>query len=169
MAHIKSIRFCKIDFSWFLVSFLSQFYITHCVLFSKTLQFSFFFPQTVKQRSQKGEGQIPATQFLHTYLTYIRLTKTIERNLLLAESLKANLPSNNVGGGASSGATGSSSSSNNKKVTKPQDLIRIYDIILQVSRFSLSPWPIGQNEWGIFKPIRGIVIDWLCKFWEELI
>lgn len=45
----------------------------------------------------------------------------------MAEALKANLPNTDVVTGAQAASSG-----NNKKVTKPQDLIRIYDIILQV-------------------------------------
>ncbi|XP_022089362.1 signal recognition particle subunit SRP68-like [Acanthaster planci] len=81
----------------------------------------------VKQRAHKSDGPIPSSQYLYTYLMYIRLTKTIERNMLMVETLKENLPE---AGMAVAGPT-TQGSTNNKKVTKPQDLIRIYDTILQ--------------------------------------
>ena len=56
--------------------------------------------------------------YLHTYLTYLRQTKTAERNLLMVESLKA--------------AMGRGRAEEGKKLTKPQDLARLYDIIIQV-------------------------------------
>ncbi|XP_054712850.1 signal recognition particle subunit SRP68-like [Uloborus diversus] len=57
--------------------------------------------------------------FLQSYLTYIRLSKTIERNLLFIESLKQNM-----------GST-SETAIEGKRVTKPQDLVRPYEIIIQ--------------------------------------
>ncbi|XP_071796906.1 signal recognition particle subunit SRP68-like [Asterias amurensis] len=81
---------------------------------------------TVKQRAQKSDGPIPSSQYLYTYLMYIRLTKTIERNILIAETLKENLPETGLTVPATTpGGT------NNKKTNKPQDLIRIYDSIIQ--------------------------------------
>jgi len=67
-------------------------------------------------------------QFLHVYITFIRLSKTVERNLLMAESMKNSLPTslqNSVGDIPAETGSG-------KKVAKPEDLVRIYDIILQV-------------------------------------
>lgn len=80
-----------------------------------------------KTRSQKTEAQIGNMQFLHVYITFIRLSKTVERNLLMAESMKISLPTNlqnsveDVPAEIGSG----------KKIAKPEDLVRIYDIILQ--------------------------------------
>ncbi|XP_014789465.1 signal recognition particle subunit SRP68 [Octopus bimaculoides] len=68
-------------------------------------------------RGQTIEVRISNQHYLHSYLTYIRLTKTIERNLLLIENLKQYLPNKTIPDG--------------KKVTKPQDLVRLYDIIIQ--------------------------------------
>ncbi|XP_071479456.1 signal recognition particle subunit SRP68-like [Diadema antillarum] len=76
---------------------------------------------TAKPKGQRQDGPVSGVQYLHTYLTYIRLTKTIERNILLAESLKANLQPRDETEQENSG----------QKRTKPQDLIRLYDIILQ--------------------------------------
>ncbi|XP_069123968.1 signal recognition particle subunit SRP68-like [Argopecten irradians] len=68
-------------------------------------------------RGQSFEGKISNQHYLHTYLTYTRLTKTVERNLLLIESLKNYLPGKQVQEG--------------RKITKPQDLVRLYDIMIQ--------------------------------------
>lgn len=79
-----------------------------------------------KTRSQKTETQIGNMQFLHVYITFIRLSKTIERNLLMAESMKSNLPS------ALQNTVEEVTTESGKKISKPEDLVRIYDIILQV-------------------------------------
>lgn len=68
-------------------------------------------------RGQPVEGKISNKHYLHSYLTYIKLTKTIERNLLLIENLKLYLPGGHVEEG--------------RKITKPQDLVRLYDIVIQ--------------------------------------
>ncbi|UYV73507.1 SRP68 [Cordylochernes scorpioides] len=60
------------------------------------------------------EGPLSSLAFLHNYITYIKYTKTIDRYLLLIEVLKQN-----------------TSISANKKPTKPQDLIRPYEIVIQ--------------------------------------
>ncbi|XP_038068371.1 signal recognition particle subunit SRP68-like [Patiria miniata] len=83
---------------------------------------------SVKQRSQASDGPLPSSQYLYTYLMYIRLTKTIERNVIMIETLKENLPEAGITVAVPQTTQGST---NNKKVTKPQDLIRIYDTILQ--------------------------------------
>ncbi|KAI8797162.1 signal recognition particle subunit SRP68 [Biomphalaria glabrata] len=68
-------------------------------------------------RGQPIEGKISNQHYLHSYLMYIRLTTTVDRNLLMIENLKQNLPENNREEG--------------RKITKPQDLVRLYDIIIQ--------------------------------------
>ncbi len=70
-------------------------------------------------RGQPVEGRISNQHYLHSYLTYLRLTKTVDRNLLLIENLKNYLPGKQVEEG--------------RKITKPQDLVRLYDIMIQVS------------------------------------
>ncbi|KAH3862769.1 hypothetical protein DPMN_025743 [Dreissena polymorpha] len=69
------------------------------------------------QRGQPMEGKVSNQHYLHSYLAYIKHTKTIERNLVLIDSMKCNLPGGQVEEG--------------KKITKPQDLVRLYDIIIQ--------------------------------------
>lgn len=82
-----------------------------------------------KLRSLKTETQIGNLQFLHVYITYIRLSKTVERNLLMAESMKSNLPTllqkSSEDCIVESGPVG-------RKISKPEDLVRIYDTLLQV-------------------------------------
>lgn len=68
-------------------------------------------------RGQPIDGRISNQHYLHSYLTFIRLTKTIKRNLLLIDNMKQYLPNMVVPEG--------------KKITKPQDLVRLYDIIIQ--------------------------------------
>ncbi|XP_077979719.1 signal recognition particle subunit SRP68-like [Glandiceps talaboti] len=70
-----------------------------------------------KLKAQKADGKVSSVEYLHSYVTYIKLTKTIERNMLMAESMKENLQTGEVQEG--------------KRHTKPQDLIRLYDIIIQ--------------------------------------
>lgn len=70
------------------------------------------------QSLQRGQPLPPDEKpsnliLLFSYLTWTRITKTIDRNLLLLDSYKKSL-----GDGA-------------PKSTKPQDIVRIYDIILQ--------------------------------------
>ncbi|XP_066263873.1 signal recognition particle subunit SRP68-like [Branchiostoma lanceolatum] len=68
-------------------------------------------------RAAQAEGKTSQLGYLLTYLTYIRNTITIERNLLMAETVKASLSP----GAAIDG----------RRAAKPQDLVRLYDIILQ--------------------------------------
>ena len=82
-----------------------------------------------KIRSHKTETQIGNMQFLHVYISYIRLSKTVERNLLMAESMKRNLPPVLQ---TSVGEVTVESGPSSRKISKPEDLVRIYDIILQV-------------------------------------
>ncbi|KFM65959.1 Signal recognition particle protein, partial [Stegodyphus mimosarum] len=72
--------------------------------------------QTAKGRSEAVHSSLA---YLHSYLTYIRLSKTVERNLLFIESLRQNMGSS------------LDLSLDGKKVTKPQDLVRPYEIIIQ--------------------------------------
>lgn len=60
-------------------------------------------------RGQKTEEKVPNTVYLYTYLSYLKQTKTVERNLLIIEQMTTP--------GSKSG--------------KPQDLARLYDIIIQ--------------------------------------
>ena len=77
-------------------------------------------------RSQKSEAQTGNMQFLHNYVSYIRLSKTVERNLLMAESMKSNLPA------ILQNSVEEMPVETGRRSSKPEDLVRIYDIILQV-------------------------------------
>lgn len=66
-------------------------------------------------KNRSGGGLSPL-QYLLTYLMYIRLNRTIERNLLMVESAKAALAEKTEVEG---------------RKTRPQDLTRLYEIILQ--------------------------------------
>jgi hypothetical protein len=84
----------------------------------KIISFQIF---KVTQRGQKAEGKASKLLLLHTYVTYLRQTKTIDRNLLMIESLKLQLGKIQEG----------------KKMVKPQDIARLYDIIIQVNDLHL--------------------------------
>ncbi|XP_015254604.1 PREDICTED: signal recognition particle subunit SRP68 [Cyprinodon variegatus] len=71
-----------------------------------------------RERSSDNEsGKISNLQFLHSYLTYIKLCTLVKRNESMAHTLQAKLKE-----------TGADE---NKRGPRPQDLIRLYDIILQ--------------------------------------
>ena len=65
-----------------------------------------------KQRSSKAESEESNLVYLLKYISYLKLTKTIERNQILASSLKENLEKGNSAPG---------------RKTKPDELVRIYD------------------------------------------
>jgi signal recognition particle subunit SRP68 len=68
------------------------------------------------------DGQVNSLNFLHSYVTYLRQMMTVERNILLLDEMKQNLPQPD--GTPNPLADG-------KKPTKPQDLVRLYEIIIQ--------------------------------------
>ncbi|XP_069785096.1 signal recognition particle subunit SRP68 [Narcine bancroftii] len=74
--------------------------------------------QKQRERSlEPNSGKVSVLQYLHSYLTYIKLSTAIKRNVIMAEALQKQLnePTQDEG----------------KRVLRPQDLIRLYDIILQ--------------------------------------
>uniref|UniRef100_A0A3Q2QNA8 Signal recognition particle subunit SRP68 n=1 Tax=Fundulus heteroclitus TaxID=8078 RepID=A0A3Q2QNA8_FUNHE len=74
--------------------------------------------QKQRERSSDNEGgKVSNLQFLHSYLTYIKLCTLVKRNESMAHTLQAKLKE-----------TGADE---NKRGPRPQDLIRLYDIILQ--------------------------------------
>ncbi|XP_069553263.1 signal recognition particle subunit SRP68 [Brachyistius frenatus] len=73
-----------------------------------------------KQRervSDNDSGKVSNLQFLHSYLTYIKLCTLVKRNESMAHTLQAKLKEPEA--------------DENKRGPRPQDLIRLYDIILQ--------------------------------------
>jgi len=73
--------------------------------------------QDPKLRIASQEGQLSSVQFLLTYLSYIRLKLTLERNLYLVGQAKQNMEEEKT-------------TENSKKV-RTQDISRLYEIILQ--------------------------------------
>uniref|UniRef100_A0A663LLC5 Signal recognition particle subunit SRP68 n=1 Tax=Athene cunicularia TaxID=194338 RepID=A0A663LLC5_ATHCN len=75
-----------------------------------------------KQREHSLEndsGKVSNIQYLHSYLTYIKLSTAIRRNESMAKSLQKALLQQQR------------SEEDGKRTARPQDLIRLYDIILQ--------------------------------------
>nr|CAD7447678.1 unnamed protein product [Timema bartmani] len=70
------------------------------------------------QPAKARTGPLSSLQYLLSYLTYIRLTRTIQRNLLMVDSAKTALTDRN-------------DVSMEGRKTRPQDLTRLYEIILQ--------------------------------------
>ncbi|XP_028270067.1 signal recognition particle subunit SRP68 [Parambassis ranga] len=73
-----------------------------------------------KQRERNSEvdgGKVSNLQLLHSYLTYIKLCTLVKRNESMAHTLQAKLKEPEA--------------DENKRGPRPQDLIRLYDIILQ--------------------------------------
>ncbi|XP_015269976.1 PREDICTED: signal recognition particle subunit SRP68 isoform X2 [Gekko japonicus] len=69
--------------------------------------------------SEVDSGKVTNIQYLHSYLTYIKLSTAIKRNESMAKSLqKALLQQQEL-------------EEDGKRTARPQDLIRLYDIILQ--------------------------------------
>uniref|UniRef100_I3KPF8 Signal recognition particle subunit SRP68 n=1 Tax=Oreochromis niloticus TaxID=8128 RepID=I3KPF8_ORENI len=71
-----------------------------------------------RERSSDGDtGKVSNLQYLHSYLTYIKLCTLVKRNESMAHTLQAKLKEPEA--------------DENKRGPRPQDLIRLYDIILQ--------------------------------------
>lgn len=76
--------------------------------------------QDPKLRHSETGAPVTGIQYLLAYLSYIRLTRTLERNIYLVAQAKQNL---SAGDKQSSGDGG--------KRVRPQDLTRLYEIISQ--------------------------------------
>uniref|UniRef100_A0A8C2DAL9 Signal recognition particle subunit SRP68 n=1 Tax=Cyprinus carpio TaxID=7962 RepID=A0A8C2DAL9_CYPCA len=72
-----------------------------------------------RERAAEGadSGKVSNLQYLHSYLTYIKLWTVVRRNESMAHALQAKLKEPQT--------------DENKRGPRPQDLIRLYDIILQ--------------------------------------
>lgn len=71
-----------------------------------------------RERASDAEGgKVSNLQYLHSYLTYIKLWTVVKRNESMADTLQAKLKEPQA--------------DESKRVPRPQDLIRLYDIILQ--------------------------------------
>uniref|UniRef100_A0A2M4BH93 Signal recognition particle subunit SRP68 n=1 Tax=Anopheles marajoara TaxID=58244 RepID=A0A2M4BH93_9DIPT len=84
--------------------------------------------QDPKLRASATEGTtgLIGIQYLLAYMSYTRLKLTLERNLFLVAQAKQTLDDPNVAGKSSAPATAAVG-----KKSKPQDLSRLYEIILQ--------------------------------------
>ncbi|RVE76625.1 hypothetical protein OJAV_G00010630 [Oryzias javanicus] len=90
----------------------------------------------LRERSSDNDGgKVSNLQFLHSYLTYIKLCTLVKRNESMAHTLQGQLKE-----------TGADES---KRGPRPQDLIRLYDIILQ-SLAELSTLP-GLEDDHVFQ------------------
>ena len=75
----------------------------------------------------QAEDKPSNSLLLFAYLTSLRINKTIERNLLMIETFR--------NASKQTGTTGQGTVSSDEakmKNAKPQDIVRLYDIILQV-------------------------------------
>jgi len=70
---------------------------------------------------KKNESALAHMQFIRTYIAYLRQRLTIERNLLMIDSMKEKLPV----------LIGQSKQVVKGKTSKPEDLVRLYDGIIQ--------------------------------------
>ncbi|XP_057311707.1 signal recognition particle subunit SRP68-like [Hydractinia symbiolongicarpus] len=70
---------------------------------------------------KRNEINVSQLQFIKTYLSYLRQMLMISRNLLMIDSMKMKLPA----------LIGQSKQAVKGKTTKPEDLIRLYDGIIQ--------------------------------------
>ncbi|XP_053670208.1 signal recognition particle subunit SRP68 [Anopheles nili] len=81
-------------------------------------------PKLRQNPAEGGTGALIGIQYLLAYMSYTRLKLTLERNLLLVGQAKLTLDDPNVAEKSQLAAGGG-------KKTKPQDLSRLYEIILQ--------------------------------------
>ncbi|KAM3865495.1 signal recognition particle subunit SRP68 [Diretmus argenteus] len=70
-----------------------------------------------RERGSDADSKVSNLQFLHSYLTYIKLCTVVKRNESMAHTLQAKLKEPQA--------------DEDKRGPRPQDLIRLYDIILQ--------------------------------------
>jgi len=77
-----------------------------------------------RTRQQQSSGKVGSQHFLYTYLQFIRHSITLSRNIVLLDSMRAQLE-------------GRQKPVDGKKVIKPQDVVRMYEnIILSLNEVS---------------------------------
>jgi len=77
-----------------------------------------------RTRQQQSSGKVGSQHFLYTYLQFIRYSITLSRNIVLLDSMRAQLE-------------GRQKPMDGKKVIKPQDVVRMYEnIILSLNEVS---------------------------------
>lgn len=112
---------------------------------------SSFFLKKNFQTIQRGAVLQPEDKpsnllLLFSYLTWLRINKTIERNLLMADQLRNAFSKNNqsqlTGGQSDQSPAQKQQQAVDEKIknAKPQDIVRLYDIILQVLNSFLFPF-----------------------------
>ena len=77
-----------------------------------------------RQRQQASEGTVSSPHFLHTYLCFLKCSRTVDRNLEMVERMKAALAS----GEHHQQQQGTIDS--RAKPVKPQDLVRLFEAII---------------------------------------
>ena len=73
-----------------------------------------------RNRQQVGEGPVSASHFLHTYLSFIKCSRTVERSLSMIANMTEALEAGTAVGGDSK-----------KKPVRAQDLVRLYETVMQ--------------------------------------
>jgi len=71
-----------------------------------------------RTRQQQTSGKVGSQHFLYTYLQFIRHSITLSRNTVLLESMRSQLE-------------GREKPADGKKIVKPQDVVRMYENIIQ--------------------------------------
>ena len=79
----------------------------------------FCFQAPDKKRTVKAEAQRASVQSLLHYLTHFKLNHAVRKNLLLIDNMKE-------------------MAKGGKRNVKPEEFVRVYDILLQVSLYMLS-------------------------------
>ncbi len=91
-----------------------------------------------RQRQQASEGPVSSTHFLYTYLSFLKGTRTVDRNLEMVERAKEVLKKAEQGVGTPAKGDGRA------KPVKPQDLVRLYEAI--IANLSELPSLAGLEE-----------------------
>jgi len=86
-----------------------------------------------RTRQQQSTGKVGSQHFLYTYLQYIRYSITVNRNIVLLDTMKKQLE-------------GKEKQEEGKKVVKPQDLVRMYENIIQSLHEVTSLAGLEDNE-----------------------
>ena len=73
-----------------------------------------------RNRQQVSEGPVSASHFLHTYLSFIKCSRTVERSLAMIANMTEALEAGTAVGGDPK-----------KKPVRAQDLVRLYETVMQ--------------------------------------
>ena len=84
---------------------------------------------TAKVKSSKSDENTANLQFALGYVSYLRVSRTIQRNLLLIQETQRKLAQPDV---------------KDKKAAKPEDAVKLHDTIIQVSRFDFALTGFGK-------------------------